>query len=213
MTLLAVLGWVAAATAMTIGLPQAVRLARTRNVAGLPLASWQGMLAINLGWSFHGTLIGAPNMVVTNLVGLVSTTVVLALMMKVCSLSLWRAFLPGIGLAAGIIAVDLWLGSAVFGIASLVPGLVNTVGQAVKLVHSPSVSGVSPGFLFLQLLNQILWSAWAVLRTDPGSQITSIGLGVVAAFNAVWWTLRRLGLRALFQPSSEPGEPAPVRAI
>ena len=39
---------------------------------------------------------------------------------------------------------------------------------------------------------------WAVLVADPGSTISAASMGAMAAFNLVWYALRRLGLRAFF---------------
>jgi len=40
-------GWAGTVTGTLLGLPQAVRLARTRNVEGLSLRTWQALLAVN----------------------------------------------------------------------------------------------------------------------------------------------------------------------
>ena len=49
MSLLVLVGWTATAVGTVLGIPQLVRLARTRNVEGLSLVGWQAILAINLG--------------------------------------------------------------------------------------------------------------------------------------------------------------------
>lgn len=64
MTVTEILGWAGTVTAVVLGLPQLVRLARTRNVEGLSLPAWQAFLAVNLGWTAHGIAIGqAPQVV------------------------------------------------------------------------------------------------------------------------------------------------------
>jgi hypothetical protein len=52
--------------------------------------------------------------------------------------------------------------------------------------------------MVLAVVNQGVWLVWAVLVADPGSTISAASMGAMAAFNLVWYTLRRLGLRALF---------------
>jgi hypothetical protein len=57
---------------------------------------------------------------------------------------------------------------------------------------------VAPGFLAIQVANQALWLAWAVLMPDQGTQITAVVTGLVAVVNLSWWLLRRAGLPAFF---------------
>ncbi len=48
MTTIEIVGWVATGTGTVLGLPQVVRLVRTRSVEGMSLPTWQAWLAVNL---------------------------------------------------------------------------------------------------------------------------------------------------------------------
>jgi hypothetical protein len=48
------------------------------------------------------------------------------------------------------------------------------------------------------VVNQLVWLGWALLVADPGSTISATSMASMAAFNLVWYVLRRLGLRAFF---------------
>ncbi|MCB0913624.1 MAG: hypothetical protein KDB60_18620 [Propionibacteriaceae bacterium] len=199
---IAILGWLAALTATLLGVPQAVRLWRTRDTDGLSLVAWQFMLVLNLTWTSHGMLIGQLNMVLPNALAVTSTLPVLVLVSRDRGLQLWRVLLPPLAGTLLLIGVDLSLGSAVFGTISLVPAIGANAGQSVDLVRAPAVSGVSPVFLAWQLVNQSLWGTWALLVPDPGALICAVATGLVAVFNVAWWLARRFGLRALFATAS-----------
>ena len=199
---IAILGWLAALTATLLGVPQAVRLWRTRITAGLSLAAWQFMLVLNLSWTSHGLLIGQPNMVVPNALAITSTLPVLVLVSRDRGLPLWRVLLPPLVGTLLLIGVDLTLGTAVFGTLSLVPAIAANAGQSVELVRARSVDGVSPVFLAWQLGNQLLWLTWGLLVGDPGTVICAATTALVAVFNVAWWLARRFGLRALFATAS-----------
>lgn len=202
MSLVAGLGWLAALTATLLGVPQAVRLWRTRVTDGLSLVAWQFMLVLNVTWTSHGLLIGQLNMVLPNALAMASTLPVLWLVSRERGLALWRVLLPPLAGSVLVIGVDLTLGTAAFGTLSLVPAIAANAGQSVELVRAPAVDGVSPVFLAWQLCNQLLWLAWGLLVGDPGTVICAVATAVVAVFNVAWWLARRFGLPALFAAAS-----------
>ncbi|MGC3992906.1 MAG: PQ-loop domain-containing transporter [Propionicimonas sp.] len=209
MTPVEILGWVAALVGTVLGLPQLIRLARTRSTAGLSLFGWQAILVLNLIWAIHGIKIGQANMIVTNLGGLVTTSIVLYLFTKDLGRRLFPVVLPSLLAVVVLVAIDLGLGSTAFGVASLVPAILANAGQIIEVVRSPSVTGVSPVFLGLGLVNQLLWLSWAVLLNEASSKISSFLLVLMIAFNLTWYLLRRAGLRAFFVRPVEAVEVAP----
>ncbi|MGC3954277.1 MAG: SemiSWEET family transporter [Propionicimonas sp.] len=198
MSLAEVVGWLAALAAIVLGIPQVVRLVRTRSTAGLSTVAWQASLAICLGWLVHGFQIGALNMIVPNGFGALPAVAVLLLVLRERRLNPVRLFAPVAVVAAGMITVDLMLGSTWYGLVATGAAVVANAGQGVQLVRAPSIQGVAPGFLLVQLANQVLWLGWGFLVNDSGTQIASISTGVIALFNVVWWLLRSAGLRPLF---------------
>jgi uncharacterized protein with PQ loop repeat len=198
-----IVGWAAALVGTVLGLPQMVRLARTRNVEGLSLPAWQLILALNIAFTSHGVIIGQLNMIVPNLLGLVSSLPILVLMSSTLGRSLPRVLLPGLLLAVGMIATDVLFGTAVYGIVALWPALFSNIGQTLELVRSPRVTGVSPFFLFGGVLNQVLWLWWGILFGDAGTMITATATLAITSLNLVWWSLRKFGLRSFLVPTSD----------
>jgi uncharacterized protein with PQ loop repeat len=198
-----IVGWAAALVGTILGLPQMFRLARTRNVEGLSLPFWQLILALNIAWTSHGILLGKWNMIVPNVLGLASTLPILFLMSRELGRALPRVMLPGILIATGMIAVDLTLGTAAYGVVAIWPALFANAGQTLELVRSPRVTGVSPAFLIGGVLNQVLWLAWGILVPDAGTQITATTTLAITGLNLLWWILRTLGLRSFGVPTRD----------
>lgn len=198
MSLVTILGWVAALVGILLGLPQLIHLIRTRHTEGVSLIAWQTLLLLNLMWAVHGVLIGQWNMIVTNVFALLTTVPILVLMCRHRGLSLVRTLLPSVVGAAAVVAIDLGLGAAAFGVAALVPGTMVNAAQSVELVRSRSIVGVSPAFLVGAVLNQALWLSWALLVPEVGTIIAASVAIVITAFNLAWWGVRRAGVRAFF---------------
>ena len=203
MTPVIVIGWAAAVVGTVLGLPQLARLARTRNVEGLSLPAWQLILGLNLAWATHGVILGQWNMIVPNILGMGSSVPILVLMARELGRDLGRVVLPGVLLAAGMVAVDLGFGSTAFGLVALWPALIANAGQSLELIRSPRVHGVSPVFLVGAAVNQVLWLGWGLLVPDPGTVITATTTLAVTTFNLVWWIARILGLRSFGVPTRD----------
>lgn len=195
-----VLGWAAACTGILLGLPQLLRLVRTRRVDGLSLTAWQAFLVVNLSWAAHGIAIGQPPQAITSTLSLCSTVPILVLLARELGRGLPSVLLPALAGAAAMIAIDRLFGSAVFGAMAIIPALVANGAQSVELVRAPRIVGVSGVFLLLAVVNQVVWLSWAILVADAGTIIITIGTGIITTFNLAWWTLRRAGLRPLFVP-------------
>lgn len=193
-------GWCGSLTGIALGLPQLVHLARTRDVGGLSLRAWQAFLAVNLGWTAHGIAIGQPPQVVTSALSLVATVPILVLLARELRRNTALTLLPGVLLAAVMIVIDQTFGSAAYGAVAIVPAVVANAGQSVALVRSLHVSGVSPLFLVLAVVNQVLWFTWANLVMDAATMIAASTTGVIAVLNLCWYVARRLGLSPLGPP-------------
>ena len=196
-------GWVAALVGTVLGLPQMIRLARTRNIEGLSLPAWQLILGLNIGWTSHGIILGQLNLIVPNILGLASTLPILFLMSRELGRPLPRVLLPGIVLGVGMIATDVIFGTAVYGIVALWPALFANIGQTLELVRSPRIAGVSPFFLIAGVLNQALWLWWGALVGDAGTMITATSTLGITSINLIWWTMRQFGLRSFLVPTRQ----------
>ncbi len=203
MTPVVIIGWLAALAGTVLGLPQMIRLARTRNVEGLSLPAWQLILGLNLAWTSHGIILGQANMILPNVLGLVSTLPILVLMSRELGRALPRVILPGVAVATVMITVDLTLGTAAYGVVAIWPALFANIGQSLELIRSPRVVGVSPAFLIGGVINQILWLAWGLLVPDAGTMITATSTLIITSFNLLWWILRQFGLRSFGVPTRD----------
>ncbi len=191
-----IFGWAGTVTGVLLGLPQLIRLIRTRNVEGLSLIAWQAMLAVNLGWTMHGIRIDQPPQYITSALSLVATVPILILLSQALNRRFVLVALPGLAFAALMTGVDHLWGSAAYGVVAIIPAIVSNAGQSLELIKAPRVNGVSVVFLALAAGNQVIWLTWAILVHDPGTVIAAITNGVFTAFNLAWYVLRRLGLRA-----------------
>ncbi len=204
-----VLGWVATVVGTVLALPQLVRLVRTRNIEGLSLVGWQTALVLNVAWTVHGLSIGQLPQILSSSLALLTTVPILLLMTRELGRRVLPTVLPSLAVATAMIAVDLLLGSAAYGIVAIFPGIAITAAQSVELVRAEHVRGVSPLSLVLGFVNLTLWAIWAALVNDSGTMIVVSTTWFVALFNLIWYALRRLGLRAFFVPAAEP-EPVAV---
>lgn len=203
MTPVEIVGWAAAFVGTVLGLPQVFRLVRTRNVEGLSLPFWQVNMGLNLAWTSHGIILAKANLIVPNVLGLAAALAILVLMSRELGRPLGRVFLPGLLIAAAMIAVDVTLGTAAYGMVAMWPALFANVGQTLELIRSPRVTGVSPIFLAGNVLNQALWLAWGFLVPDTGTQIAATSALTIVGINLVWWILRTLGLRSFGVPTRD----------
>lgn len=193
-----VLGWAAAVVGISLGIPQLVRLLRTRDVHGISVPAWQALLAVNLGFGVHGIIVGQWNMIVTNVFALATTIPMLVLLARELRRGVWALLAPGLVGVAVLTGLDLGIGTAAFGVAVMIPGTVVNLGQSVALIRSHSVTGVSGLYLVMAVVNQVLWCSWAWLLPEYGTAIATTVYLIVVTFNLVWWGMRRAGLRAFF---------------
>jgi uncharacterized protein with PQ loop repeat len=203
------LGWVATLVGAALAVPQLVRLVRTRNIEGLSLVGWQIALVLNIAWTMHGISIGQVPQILSSSLALFTTVPILVLMAHELGRHVLPTMLPSFAVAGGMIAVDLLLGSAAYGIVAIFPGIALTAAQSVELVRAEHVRGVAPLSLWLGFLNLTLWGIWAGLVNDSGTMIAVSTTWFVGLFNVVWYSLRRTGLRPFF---TRVAEPIPVAA-
>lgn len=192
------IGWTATVLGATVGLPQLIRLVRTRSVEGVSLVAWQAMLVLGIAYAAHGLSIGQLPQVVSTTVQIVTIVPVLVLMSAQLGRRPVGVLAPAMALAGGLIAVDQFVGATAFGVLAIAPAIVANAGQSVELVRSPDVRGVSIVFTVLAVVNPAIWLVWGAMIQDPGTMISSATAASIAAFNLVWYLARRVGLRPFF---------------
>ncbi|MDR1791401.1 MAG: hypothetical protein LBR20_07095 [Propionibacteriaceae bacterium] len=185
------IGWIAVALALIVGIPQFIRLMRTRNADGISLVYWRLYLGIPAAWVAHGIIMGTPQTWACNGGVLVMNCAIVFMIHQVRKIPLWKLVLPGLVILAVLLPTDLLFGSAVFGVPIALLQLLGNMHQSLMLVRSASVAGVSVGFAVIMLLSQIAWCSWALSVPDPGMAMASGTTGLVNAFNLVWLLHRR----------------------
>ncbi len=191
MSLLEIWGWACAAVGSMLAVPQFLKLRRDRDTAGLSLVLWQLNVAIAIAWTAHGWRGGWWNMVVGNAIAGVLAVLVLGMIRGVRKLGLLRTYGLGLAVAVACVGVDLWLGSAAFGIAVLIPLLSGQMDQLRAILFDDDISGVSFSFLVIVFALQVMWGTWSLWAGDTSVMITASALSVGAVVSVVWFVLRK----------------------
>ncbi|MDO5083812.1 hypothetical protein EII34_08800 [Arachnia propionica] len=206
MGFLDVLGWVAACTGMVSGLPQLVRLLRERTSAGVSLPMWQLNVAALYAWSCHGFHIGQFSLLISNLLLAVTSTAVVVMICRDRGQPVWLKLIPPLLLSAFLFGViDLLLGPLVYGLVAVLPLAVGQVTQFLDLRNSVDISGVSGGFLVVNLLVQALWLVWALLMREHAVTAASTVMTTLTALNLGFYLWRAIPGRGR---GSSLGQPA-----
>ena len=192
--LVVALGWVAAALASTVALPQVIKLLRNRTTAGLSLTAWRLTLAANLAWTGHGVVVGHANIWLPNLLFMVCSVIILNQLRRDRSLSWVVTFGPSLVLATVTLGLDVTAGPVAFAIAAGLPSAFAQLLQLQELVVAPRISGVSLPFLALNAVNPVLWLTWALIVGEQSITMVASALGLLMGVNLLWCALRRTGL-------------------
>lgn len=193
MVFLDVLGWVAACTGMVSGLPQLVRILRGRTSAGVSLPMWQLNVAALYAWSCHGLHIGQFSLLISNLLLAVTSTAVVVMICRDRKQSVWVKLVPPLLLSAFLFGViDLLLGPLVYGLVAVLPLAVGQVTQFLDLRSSADISGVSGGFLVVNMLVQALWLVWALLMGEYAVTAASTVMTTLTGLNLGFYLWRMI---------------------
>ena len=174
--------------------PQFALVVRTKDTHGLALTTWVIALGTGIGWLAHGIKLLEPNMIWPNTWGVIVTVTILYFLRRNGRYTSLTTLLPGIGIAALLIGLDNFVGSAAFGFCIVVPQAYGMVRQGIALMRAPQVSGVSVTSWIVQVLNQIMWLIWAVMTHEAGTFIASVVSLVAASFVLLWRVLRACGV-------------------
>jgi uncharacterized protein with PQ loop repeat len=188
------IGWLAALSSASLAVPQGARIAMTRSVAGVSTITWQTMLIAGLGWTAHGLLYGTQQIIWPNLLlGLTSAWVLWQLTVA-HKLPVFKTWSIPMVYAALAVTADVTLGPLAFAACAFVPGAIGQVSQLREILRVPDPSGVSMVALLANLLNQVLWFAYAL----PAGEIAVTAISppmaciVGASVAALWMRRRRL---------------------
>ena len=188
------LGWVAAALASFVAVPQVVKLLRSRTTAGLSLTAWRLTLAANIAWTAHGFVVGHANIWLPNLIFMLCSLTILNQLRRDRHLTWVVTFGPSLALGLTTFSIDVLYGPLAFAIAAGLPSVCAQIMQFHELVLAPRISGVSLPFLALNTINQAIWLSWALLVGEQSITMCASAMGVLMGINLVWAMLRRTGV-------------------
>jgi uncharacterized protein with PQ loop repeat len=188
------LGWVAAALAATVALPQVIKLLRNRTTAGISLTAWRLTLAANIAWTGHGVVAGHANIWLPNFLFMVCSVIILNQLRRDRVLPWAATFGPSVLLGLVTLGLDVTYGPLVFAIAAGLPSVIAQMLQFQELVVAPRISGVSLPFLAMNWVNQALWFSWALLVGEQSITMVASTMGVLMGLNLLWAVLRRQGV-------------------
>jgi uncharacterized protein with PQ loop repeat len=175
-----VAGWIGAVTYLGRLTPQAVRLARTRNAAGVSWLGAANQVAASVGWAIYGLGVGEA---VLWLPG--------AIAIAPAAATVWFAgprpprVRDGVVAAVWIVAVVVaWpLGGRVALAAVIGVDVVATnVPHVLAAARSRDLSGIAPTTWRVAVADAVLWGIYSIGERDPMTALYSIVLGSSALF-------------------------------
>ncbi len=185
------LGWLAGAVGMVSAAPQLVRIFRERTSAGVSISMWQLNVVAMTAWSCHGFLVGRLNLQLPNLTLALSSMAVLVMICR----DRQESVLPRLGipiLLGGLLFIgDLLWGPVIFGLLAAIPLTVGQIAQYRDLRSSPDITGVSAGFLGVNVLVQSLWLVWAPLAKEWAVAACATVLTILTLLNLGYYVHRR----------------------
>lgn len=184
-------GWLAALCSASLALPQGLKIAVSRSVAGVSTLTWQTTLIAGLAWACHGLLTAIPQIIWPNALLLITCGWVLWQLCRARRLRTSATFAIPVGVSALAFAADLALGPVAFAAVAFVPGVVGQVSQLRAILRSADISGVSMMGLLLNMANQTLWLAYAVPAGEVAVMCVSIPIGLMIGASIVTLQYRR----------------------
>lgn len=200
MSVVDAIGWLAALSSASLAVPQGVRIAVTRSVAGVSTVTWQTMLIAGAAWFCHGLLTGIPQIIWPNALLALTSAWVLWQLCRARRLPLVRTFAVPLVVAALAFGADVALGPVAFAAVAFVPGAIGQTSQLREILRSPDTRGVSMVGLLMNLANQVLWLGYAVPAGELAVICVAIPIGVLVAVSIVLLHQRRTRTGAVPTP-------------
>lgn len=207
MSVVDAVGWIAALSGAALAVPQGVRIAVARSVAGISVLTWQTMFVAGLAWTGHGLLTGTPQIIWTNVLFTITSAWVVRQLRRARRLPAPRTWGIPLAVAALAVGVDVWLGPVAYAAVIFVPGAIGQVAQLREILRARDAMGVSLAGLAMNLANQLLWLAYALPAGETAVVCVSIPTGMLVAANTLALHRRRAraaGNGAVANPAATP---------
>ena len=170
MTAADLFGWLATVLTVISMAPQALRLARTRDVHGVAAGTMAVLVVNDTWWVLWGAHAGYLPTLVTNALGLVPTAAALVLWTRWSPPSLRRSMtLPAsAALAVGAIPLAAVAGFDPVGGAAVITASIYSLPQGLRLLRGRGpATGVSLATWLLAALGAAAWLAYGLLMGSP----------------------------------------------
>ena len=204
MSVVDAVGWIAALSSASLAVPQGMRIALTRSVAGVSTIAWQTMLIAGLAWTSHGLLTGTPQIIWPNALLAVTSAWVLAQLCRARRLPLLRTWSIPVAVAALAFAADLGLGPVAYAAVAFVPGAIGQISQLREILRTPDPAGVSMVGLVMSLANQLLWFGYALPAGEIAVLCVCTPIGVLVSASILALHRRRRRPAAALTPAVAP---------
>ncbi len=185
---------IGALTAVSITIPQFRLVVTTKDTHGLSLTAWVVGLGGQIGWLAHGIILAEFHMIWPNTWNLFVAITMLYFLRRNGSYRSLTTLLPGLGLGALLVGLDLGVGSAAFGIVIVAPQAYSMTRQGLALMRAPQVSGVSIASWVFQVANQLVWLVWSLMTWELGTLISAVVSLAASGFTLTWRILRACGV-------------------
>ena len=191
MSVVDAIGWIAALSSASLAVPQGVRIAATRSVAGVSTVTWQTMLIAGVAWTCHGLLTGTPQIIWPNMLLAITSGWVLGQLCRARGLPAVRTWAVPMAVAAVAFGADLALGPVAYAAVVFVPGAIGQVSQLREIRRAPDPAGVSMVGLMMNLANQLLWFGYALPAREMAVLCVCVPIGALVAASVVALQFRR----------------------
>ncbi|MEO7127007.1 MAG: hypothetical protein ABI382_02420 [Nakamurella sp.] len=196
MSVVDMVGWIAALSSASLAVPQGTRIAMTRSVSGVSTIAWQTMLIAGIAWTAHGLLYGTQQIIWPNALLAITSAWVLWQLVTAHKLPILKTWSIPIAVAAVAFAADISFGPLAFAAVAFVPGAIGQSSQLRDTLRAPDPSGVSMVALVANLLNQVLWFSYALPTHEVAVLAVSTPMAFIMAASVLALWLRRHRLAA-----------------
>lgn len=208
MSVVDMVGWVAALSSALLAAPQGARIAMTRSVSGVSTITWQTMLIAGIAWTAHGLLYGTQQIIWPNALLAITSAWVLWQLITAHRLPQLKTWSIPVAIAALAFGADVAFGPLAFAAVVFVPGATGQISQLRTILRVPDPSGVSMMALVASFVNQVLWFAFALPTGEMAVLAVCIPIGILvaASIGALWMRRRGLGAASGQCDETRPGE-------
>lgn len=166
-----ILGFIAGAIGVYMAVPQARQIRKLGHGEGVSLTYWAVLLFVSASWMGYGLLLGSPSIIVSNILGFTTTSLVVTALLR-RGWWLWPALYLG-----GALWVWLFSLLPIAVITVVLVGMTfNRLPQIIRSIRNLRLgisTAVSLRSQFYLLTAMVLWEVYSVLANSASLVITT----------------------------------------